>query len=207
MNTISMNCESRTWLAALIVFAALVAVPAQSQDLGKALETCASIAEDDARLTCFDALAASLVDGQDTEQPDAPTAAPAVVAVVPAVVAVVPAVVDAAPAVVNAAPAVVAATPAAGSVPLTDEVGKERIEQQRAEDREKYASRVMSCQESVQSGQTYFMLENGQVWKQSHYRRLGFRTCEFDVEISKSMFGYSMYIPSKDRRIPVARVK
>ena len=186
MNTTSKNLKSRTWLAALTVFAAFVAVPAQSQDLGKALETCASIVEDDARLTCFDALAALLVDGQDTEQPVAPTAAPVVVAV---------------------APAVVDATPAGVPVPLTDEVGKERIEPQQAEDREKYASRVKSCQESVQSGQTYFTLENGQVWKQSNYRRLSFRNCEFDIEISKSMFGYSMYIPSKDRKVRVARVK
>ena len=94
----------RTWLAALAILTTFIVAPAQSQDLGKALEDCASIAEDDARLTCFDAHAALLVDGQDTEQPVAPTAAPAVVAV---------------------APAVVAATPAAGSVPLTDEVGKE----------------------------------------------------------------------------------
>ncbi len=193
MNTISKNCESRTWLAALTVFAALAAVPAQSQDLGKALETCASIAEDDARLTCFDALAALLVDGQDTNQAVAPTAAPAIVAAEPAVEAV--------------APAVVAATSAAGPVPLTDEVGKERIEPPQAEDREKYASRVESCQESVQSGQTYFTLENGQVWKQSNYQRLSFRNCEFDIEISKGMFGYSMYIPSKDRNIRVTRVK
>ncbi len=196
MNTISKNFESRTWLAALAVFAVIVAVPAQSQDLGKALETCASIAEDDARLTCFDALAALLVDGQDTKNVVAPAAG-----------AVVPAVADATPVVVAVAPAVVAGTPAAGPVPLTDEVGKERIEPIQDEDREKYASRVKSCQESVQSGQTYFTLEHGQVWKQSNYRRLGFRTCEFDIEISKGTFGYSMYIPSKDRNIRVARVK
>ena len=76
MNTTSKNLESRTRLAALTVFVVLAAVPAQSQDLGKALETCASIVENDARLTCFDALAALLVDGQDTEQAVAPTTAP-----------------------------------------------------------------------------------------------------------------------------------
>ncbi len=186
MKMISKTRKERVWAPAFAAFAAFCAVPAQSQDLGKALETCASIAEDDARLTCFDALTALLVDGQDTEQAVEPTAAPAVVAV---------------------APAVVAATPAAGPVPLTDEVGKERIEPQQAEDREKYASRVESCQESVQSGQTYFTLENGQVWKQSNYRLLSFRECEFDVEISMGTFGYSMYIPSKDRSIRVVRVK
>jgi len=181
MNTTSKNLESQTWLAALAVLATIIAVPAQSQDLGEALARCAAIAEDDARLTCFDALGALLVGEQDAEQ----------------VVA---------PAVVAAAPAVVAAAPA-GPAPLTDAVGKERIEQPKADEREKYSARVVSCQESVQSGQYYFRFENGQVWKQSNYRRLGFRDCEFDIEISKDSFGYQMYIPSKDRSFRIARVK
>ena len=174
MNTTSKNLESRTWLAGLAVLATIIAVPAQSQDLGEALARCATIAEDDARLTCFDALGALLVGEQDAEQ--------------------------------VVAPAVVAAAPA-GPAPLTDAVGKERIEQPKADEREKYSARVVSCQESVQSGQYYFRFENGQVWKQSNYRRLGFRDCEFDIEISKDSFGYQMYIPSKDRSFRIARVK
>ncbi len=183
MNEQNSMSKSRGGALVLTVFAIIVAAPAQSQDLGKALAACASIAENEARLTCFDALAALLGEVQDAEGVVAPAA------------------------VVAAAPAVVAATPAAGPVPLTDEVGKERIEPKHADEREKYASRVESCQESIQSGQTYFTLENGQVWKQSNYRRLNFRNCEFDIEISKGTLGYNMYIPSKDRSVRVARVK
>ena len=182
MNKKNRMSKSRSWALVLAVFATIIAVPAQSQNLGKALEGCASIAENDARLTCFDALAALLGGGQDAEH----------------VVA---------PAIVAAAPAVVAAAPTAGPVPLTDAVGKERIEPKPADESAKFTGRVESCRESVQSGQTYFTFENGQVWKQSNYRRLGFRDCEFDVEISKGTFGYQMYIPNKDRSVRISRVK
>ncbi len=175
MNKKSRMSKSRSWALVLAVFATIIAVPAQSQDLGKALEGCASIAENDARLTCFDALAALLGGGQDAEH--------------------------------TGAPVVVAAAPTAGPVPLTDAVGKERIEPKPADESAKFTGRVESCRESVQSEQTYFTFENGQVWKQSNYRRLGFRDCEFDVEISKGTFGYEMYIPSKDRSVRISRVK
>jgi hypothetical protein len=189
MKKTNKNRESRAWMSILAVMAIAIAVPAQSQDLAKALKGCASIVENDARLTCFDAVAALMADGQGAED------------------VVVPPAVAAAPAVVAAVPVVVAAAPAAGPVPLTDAVGKERIEPQADDEREKYSSRVVACQKSAQSGQYYFTLENGQVWKQSNYQRLGFRDCDFAIEISKGSLGYKMYIPSKDRSVRVARVK
>lgn len=171
MKKTNKNRESRAWMSILAVMVMSIAltVPAQSQDLARALKGCASIAENDARLTCFDAVAALMVDGQGAED--------------------------------------VVASAAASPVPLTDEVGKERIEPIDADEREKYSAHVVACQESAQSGQYYFTLDNGQVWKQSNYRRLGFRDCEFDIEISKGSLGYNMYIPSKDRNVRVARVK
>jgi len=189
MKKTNKNRESRAWMSILAVMVMSIAltVPAQSQDLAKALSGCASIVENDARLTCFDAVAALMVDGQDAED----VAAPAAVAAATVVVAAEP----------------VVASAAAGPLPLTDEVGKERIEPIEADEREKYSSRVVACQESAQSGQYYFTLDNGQVWKQSNYRRLGFRDCAFDIELSKGSLGYQMYIPSKDRSIRVGRVK
>lgn len=183
------NRESRAWMSilAVMVMPIAIAVPAQSQDLAKELKRCASIAENDARLTCFDAVAALMVDGQGAED----VVAPGVAAAATAVVAAEP----------------VVASAAAGPVPLTDEVGKERIESKKADEREKYSSRVVACQKSAQSGQYYFTLDNGQVWKQSNYQRLGFRDCAFDIELAKGSLGYKMYIPSKDRSVRVARVK
>ena len=193
MKITSKNRKSRAWISIptvmVMAIAIAIAVPAHSQDLAKALKGCASIAENDARLTCFDALAAVLVDDQVEVQ------------------AVEPIAVAAASAVVAAAPVVASTAEGTGPAPLTDEVGKERIEPKEADEREKYSSRVVACQESAQSGQYYFTLDNGQVWKQSNYRRLGFRDCAFDIEISKGSLGYNMYIPSKDRSVRVARVK
>ena len=173
----------RTWVLATVVIASLIAAPAQSQDLGKAITSCASITEDDARLTCFDALAAMMGEVPVAEAANAPAAKNAPAAATAAVV--------------------VAATAA----PLTDDIGKERVEPKDPEEQPRYASHVISCKESIQSGQYYFILDNGQVWKQSNYRRLGFKNCDFDIEISKGTFGYQMYIPSKDRSVRVARIK
>jgi len=167
----------RTWVLATAVIAILIAAPAQSQDLDKAINSCASISEDKARLTCFDALASMIGDAPVAEAMDAPVAATAAV--------------------------VVAETAA----PLTDDIGKERVDPKDPEEQPRYASHVTACKESIQSGQYYFTLDNGQVWKQSNYRRLGFKNCDFDIEISKGTFGYQMYIPSKDRSVRVARVK
>ena len=170
----------RTWIMATAVIVSLIAAPAQSQDLDKAINSCASITDDNARLTCFDALAAMLGDvpvAEVVEAPNAPAAAAAAVVVV------------------------------ATAAPLTDDIGKERVEPKDPEEQPRYASHVTACKESIQSGQYYFTLDNGQVWKQSNYRRLGFKNCDFDIEISKGTFGYQMYIPSKDRSVRVARVK
>jgi len=171
--------SNRIWVLATALVAGLVAAPALSQDLDKAITSCSSIAENDARLTCFDALAAMLGDVPEVEaeSPKAPAAATAAV--------------------------VVAATAA----PLTDDIGKERVDPKDPDEQPRYASHVTSCKESIQSGQYYFILDNGQVWKQSNYRRLGFKNCDFDIEISKGTFGYQMYIPSKDRSVRVARIK
>jgi len=143
-----------------------------------ALNRCAAITDDSARLTCYDALADVLV----------PAEGGSTVAV--------------------AAPAVAAGLDSAAEVtPITDSVGKERVEQKDVDEAPRFSAKVTSCRKNPQSGQYSFSFDNGQVWKQSNYRSLSMRNCEFDVEIAKVAFGYEMYIPSKDRRIRVSRLK
>lgn len=154
--------------------------------LGVALGKCKSIGNDAERLICFDAVAAMVG--------DASAAAPA-----PEAAASPPA-----PAPV---PEATTRPEASGVVPLTDEVGKERVAGAKAEESPKYAGTVTRCEESRQSGQTYFFFENGQVWKQANYRRLNLRNCRFDVTVAKDTFGYELYIPSKDRRVRVSRIR
>lgn len=105
---------------------------------------------------------------------------------------------------IPAAPAPVRAT---APVPLTDEVGKARVEGPDYSDEPRFTAHVVSCRKNPQSGQYVFSFENGQVWKQSAYRSISLRNCDFDVEIQKVSFGYDMYIPSKDRTLRIARVR
>ena len=186
----------RAHLITLITFSSVILfahnVTAQNS-VGTALNKCAAISDDVDRLSCYDALAAVLV---PADTGSASSAAP---------------VAAADPAAASAAASTVAATGAAasasGAVPLSDDVGKERIQPQSEQELTRYASRVEKCEESQSSGQTYFFMDNGQVWKQSKYRRLNFKNCDFDVEITRGSFGYEMHIPSKDRNIRVNRVR
>ena len=186
----------RAHLTTLITFASvlLLAHDAMAQDaVGTALNKCAAISDDADRLSCYDALAAVLV---PADKGSASSAAPVAAA-------------ESAAATTAASTVAVtsAAASASGAVPLSDDVGKERIQPQSEQEQTRYASRVEKCEESQSSGQTYFFMDNGQVWKQSKYRRLNFKNCDFDVEISRGSFGYEMHIPSKDRNIRVNRVR
>lgn len=96
---------------------------------------------------------------------------------------------------------------APGPVPLTDDVGKERIEAPDYAEEPRFTAHVTSCRKNPQSAQYSFTFDNGQVWKQSNYRSLNLRNCDFDVEILRASFGYNMYIPSKDRTVRVTRVR
>ncbi len=143
---------------------------------------CAEIEDDAERLACWDDLA--------TRDPSelahlAPTpAAPA-----------------------DSPPAPPAITVEEGPTPITDEIGRERVEGGREEERPEYSATVIRCEENQQSGQTFFFFENGQVWKQANYRRLRFRECRFEITLSEDNFGYSLYIPSEDRRVRVTRIR
>lgn len=182
----------RAQLIALITFASVVLfaqnVAAQNA-IGTALNKCAAIGDDGDRLACYDALAAVLVPN------DANVAAETAAAT------------SAEYGAASAATATSSASTAGGAVPLNDDVGKERVSPQSEQDQPRYASHVNKCEESRSSGQTFFFMDNGQVWKQSKYRRLNFRDCDFDVEITKGTFGYEMHIPSKDRDIRITRVR
>lgn len=196
-----------------VAAAALLGLPAVTvadTSLGAGLQECAAITDDAERLSCFDALA-STSRGMTAAAPTAPAvpAAPTVetTPAVPAArtVETAPAAPPATPA-EPAAPVAVASTAPTDVVPLSDDVGKTSAPGEKSNS-PKYATKVSKCTENPQSGQYYFYFDNGQVWKQSKYRKLRWRECEFDVTIEKSAFGYDMYIPEKDRTIRVSRVR
>lgn len=146
------------------------------------LTQCAETPDDAARLSCYDGLARSQ---EAPDSSDAPaTGLPAAAVSMPE-----------------------AATTASGPAPITDDVGIERVRGNTQDDAEEYSANVTRCEEHARSGQYYFFFENGQVWKQANYRRLGYRDCRFEVILSKDNFGYQLYIPSKDRTVRVSRVR
>ena len=90
-----------------------------------------------------------------------------------------------------------------GPAPITDDVGLVPEE----DDLPQYAVRVTGCRETARGQQLFFFLENGQVWKQSDYRRLRIKDCELDGVIVKGGFGYRLELPALDRSVRVARVR
>ena len=52
-----------------------------------------------------------------------------------------------------------------------------------------------------------FYMENGDVWKQVDDKRLDFKECDFNVTISKVLFGYKMQKEGEEKRFRVSRVQ
>ncbi len=183
------------------------------EDFEDAVRKCASIQDESARLTCFDAVAiiraGSL--GEPAVAPEPPAAATETVSTEPAPQApagltLAEESADIELATGAAAAAAVAAEAQDEPPPLTDDVGIERVEPSKKENPE-YSARVVRCDKHSQSGQIYFFLDNDQVWKQSNYRRISLGDCQFDVLMKKDAFGFQLYIPSKKRTVRVARIR
>jgi hypothetical protein len=65
---------------------------------------------------------------------------------------------------------------------------------------------VKSCQEASDR-RWFFILDDGEVWKQSGGRTRRFKDCDFDVIIRKDVFGYKMEIAGDDQKVRVKRHK
>lgn len=188
-----MNKPFNRRLAAIVIF--LLPLGTYAQDsLSTAFSKCSAIPDDADRLACFDAVASA-----ETAAPEAPESQATLPAESASEAATAPE--------TAAAPAVPVAATAPVHEPIRDEIGKERVKDAEKPEAKKYSATVTRCDENPQSGQTYFFFDNGQVWKQSRYRRLRFRDCDFPVTVAKDGFGYEMYIPDKDRTIRITRIR
>ena len=187
----------------------------------EAVRKCAAISDESARLICFDAVSTAKPDAADEPQvaPEPPTAvmesattAPAPQAPAGLELAEQSAEIEvatgaaAAASVANEVAEEAAVEAAEDAQPLTDDVGMERVDPSAAKNPE-YVARVVRCDKHQQSGQTYFFLDNEQVWKQANYRRMSLGNCDFEVRIKKDTFGYELFIPSKDRTVRVSRIR
>jgi len=158
-----------------------------ADDIQSDLRRCSALADDAARLDCFDALSAGIDKMSDARPPDAKPAPPPV---------------DQA----AVAATIVDQDPMSTAVPLDDSVGKDQIESATSEDKPTYVARLTRCEETGASKLTVFYLDNGQVWKQRNTGRLRMRDCEADIEINKDWFGFKMHIPSQKRTVRVSRI-
>jgi len=92
--------------------------------------------------------------------------------------------------------------------PLTEEVGQEQLDSKDKPDQEPeaFAGRVTDCRLNA-DGKWYFYFANGQVWKERNSGRQQFKDCDFEVTITKDVFGYKMQIEGEGKKIRIGRVR
>lgn len=163
------------------------------------LEACQSIEDDAARLACFDASLSPEPEPATKATPPKPappqeskpeSAAPVAAKSEPA--AKPPA----------AAPAPI---PTAQTGTLSDDIGRESVNNV---DRDALAARgrLARC-DMGRSGKYVFYFDNGQVWRQKSSARVPWKECDFEVTISKDLFGYTMVRDGEKRKVRIERVK
>ena len=94
----------------------------------------------------------------------------------------------------TAAPVAAAPAVMAGASPAVDEDDKDKP----------IHGHVRSCQKASDN-RYYFILDSGDIWKQSGGRTHRFKDCSFDVTIRKDVFGYKMAIVGDDKTVRVKR--
>lgn len=179
--------RERLILLAMAIAMPAFAIAAGEETLVASLARCAAIDDDPARLACFDELA------RDADRvPVAQAPATASEKTEPDAVAG-------------------SAAPAAGTAirPLTDDVGRGQVGDRSNEDArdEVYTARLAGCEQAGPSERMYFLLDNGQAWRQSDSDRLRLEGCGGEVRISRDFFGYKLYIEDEDVTIRVRRVR
>ena len=96
-----------------------------------------------------------------------------------------------------AQPEAVTAT-ATNAQPLPDDLGKSTSI--------KYSGLITSCKKGYY-GDWYFIFDNGQVWKEVNKRNRRFKECNFNVTITRDVFGYKMQIHGVEKSLRVRRYR
>lgn len=175
------------FLAMSVLLSGLSATAAESDDTADRIKACAMIAEETARIACYESL------GKETLAEDGNTGD-----------GVATGEAESAPAVVTTGAAVAAASAPATTVPATSAPTNVPIKGERP--REEYRVAVSSCQTN-NVGDTYFTLDNGEVWKLTGGQQLRESDCVFSATLRKDFFGYKMLIDDDRGTVRVKRVK
>lgn len=87
-----------------------------------------------------------------------------------------------------------------------DELGSKDFRRHVDKDESSVAARVIRCVKDTRKDYQFY-LEGGQVWKQVDDRKLHYRTCEFNVTISRDAFGYKMQVEGEKSKYRVSRIQ
>jgi len=147
---------------------------------------CAALEEDAARLACFDQLLSqpSPQDADSAESPAPVTPAPP------------------RPATVDATPSAVPPEEPAPAV-LNDDIGRETLGPKDGEQL-MVRGRIVSCRKDRNSKYVFYF-DNGQVWRQKDNKNVTWKECDFEVTISKDIFGYRMIRDGDKKQIRIGR--
>ena len=194
--------ESRRPLAIVGLLLVLGAWPAMAQD-ADALAACQLVEDSEERLVCYDRILKpqeapppAPVAAEPEAAPE-PTAAPA-----PAPAPEPEPEPEPEPMVEVAAEESVAAN---GTRDLDDEVGKESVSNEQR-DTLSARGRLANCQRG-RSGKYVFWFDNGQIWRQKGNVTPNWKECNFEVTVSKDVFGYTMVRDGDSKKIRIERVE
>lgn len=164
------------------VFSSSSATAVEPDETAERLKACAAITEEAARIACYEALGKeTLAEEGNTENVAASSNAESSTAVAATGAAVTPATVPASSAPTN--------VPIDGNRPP-----------------EEYRVAVSSCRTNS-AGETYFTLDNGEVWKRTGGQHVRESECVFSATLRKDFFGYKMTIDDDKGAVRVKRVK
>lgn len=192
----------------LAVVSLAVSLPghAQEESPADAFSKCARIASDARRLSCYDRLAADLIElGPAAVGLQPPPAPPP--AATPSPEAAPAAVATEAPAPQPEQTSEATPQPAPARTSAADEFGIERTDERPGADVDKITSRYKG-DFTGWSGDTVFELENGQVWKQIQSGRMSWRATNPMITIERGFMGsYRLSVEGVNRTVRVKRLK
>ena len=185
----------------IVYFLAALTVPfaaahAADQNPVEALKACARIDDASERNACYDELGKKALEEEAEPAAAAEPPAPEAESATPAAAAPV-----VAESVAEPAPQP-APQPAAKPSPEDNPA----LQDKDAEKKKPIYGHVKACQQAS-DGNWFFILDNGDVWKQSGGKKKRFDDCDFDVVFRKDFFGYKMTIDGVEEPVRVRRHK
>ena len=172
--------RGQTIIVTLVIAACASTGIARSADPIEELKTCARMTDRDARIACLDNLGKRvLLEESADEMPTQEEVAE---------------------------PQVVTTAPIAKAQPPPDNLGVPAVGDDQEVKPPEYTGKLRSCKQG-QYGNWYFFLDNGHVWKEVNIRSRRFKECNYNVTITKGVFGYRMRIDELEKTIQVKRHK